>query len=160
VETVTLDALIKNCLVSITEDSTLNILAQVNYGQGLTVKESPPPDGLPGESECPYFFAHSPFRRGGTADRYKHFGFSGSLIFYDPSEVVVPQSDLEIPSASEIIVSAGDRIVALVYANRPDNGCELSFEMDSDAISMWPLIGADFTFEFKQAWTTGQNPLE
>lgn len=151
------DALISNVLAGIDADVAIAAYAVENCGRDLTVKDSPPADGLPGEGECPYLFVMESGKRAGSEDTEIKYSVCMGLCTYG-ADLETRADDAEVQSSAKHIRKLSVLIKDAVVAAMP-SGWALRYDIAHDFTSLFPLFGSTIDLEFTEHWRTGVDPL-
>lgn len=147
--------LFNNAVTAVAGDGDLETYSLIKYGRVHSVKTNPPADGL-SESDCPMLIIHSPKKDAKQSRRDVVYGFSAEIIITEPDLATRAEDNVQESEGTEIILAMFQYVKEAVRGVLPTNW-NFSYSLDSDAMSLFPLMVAGIYFEFVEQLTIGSG---
>ena len=152
-----LDEFIDDLITGVDGDSTITNYCELHLTRDLTVKDSPPPGGLPGEDDCPCLFLTEDAKGAGSEKSQIKYFIGFGLCLYGAS-LETRADDAEVQAMAKHLRKLSVLIKNAIVTAKPASFA-MSYDITHDFVSLFPLFVGQLNFEFTEHARIGVNPM-
>ena len=141
-------------VTALAADPGLQAWSRVWFDRALQIYIDPPVEDPPGEEDrddqvqAPTIQAHSPAKAGDEFKKGVTYTYWLMITLEDAADEVRAEDNVRQPRGTARLTAIVERAVAVIRANKPDSNFVMSYEYETDTVSLYPQHIADVAVTF------------